>query len=240
MVMVRTPDGKRINSSSGDSYFTKDYSHIWDHKPSGSWSFNNNNTKTSVATDKLGDAPYEGGTAYGPFQQLFVVSSGAYAGDSVYITDGAAVYYSSGRLIEMKSYDNSSVHLSRDQYWTYYGSTQQIYEWYENTYLTNGTKTNEVDVFYSQGGATRTAPWLSGLGVQAPTGSIILTETWNLDSNYEGSPPMRSRLSGTTNGLFRTSKEIQRAIVLSLPRLTQSKRLQANTGTLRMSCFTPN
>ena len=106
------------NSSSGDSYFTKDYSHIWDHKPSGSWSFNNNITHTSVATDNRGDAPYDGG--YGPFQQWFTVSSGTYAGDV--LIDDAITYYSANHSASGATFwDHTSAGA-----WSYYDGSKWV------------------------------------------------------------------------------------------------------------------
>ena len=60
-----------------------------------------------------------------------------------------------GRLIEMKIYDGSG-HLQQDQYWSYFQTTQQIYEWSDFNYQTNGSLSAEVIVYYSQGGTIQT------------------------------------------------------------------------------------
>jgi hypothetical protein len=85
------------------------------------------------------------------------------------------------RLIEVKIYDGSG-HLQRDQHWSYFQTTQQVYEWNDFNYQTTGSLSAEVIVYYSQGGTIRSAPWLSWMGVQAPTGSIIHAESWNFTS----------------------------------------------------------
>ena len=60
------------DSNTGDSYFTHDNTHYWDHTGADAWTYYN--TKAWVGTDNLGDGPYDGG--YGPILQWFHVNAG--------------------------------------------------------------------------------------------------------------------------------------------------------------------
>ena len=100
----QTPDGMSITiSNTGDSYFTHDNAHYWDHTGADTWTYYN--TKAWVGTDNLGDGPYDGG--YGPILQWFHVNTGAYAGD-VYIADGATYYSSDHNATGATFWDHSS------------------------------------------------------------------------------------------------------------------------------------
>ena len=133
-------------------------------------------------------------------------------------------YYDSfGGLIEMKTYDSFG-HLLTDQDWSYYGSTQQVSEWTDYNYQTNGNKSAEAIIYYSQGGTTNTAAWLSWLGVVAPTGSIIRTETWDYtDTIAADMHDHEVRAFWSNQWVVRGSRETT-VIAGRLPRLMPSRR----------------
>ena len=104
------------DSNTGDSYFTHDNAHYWDHTGADTWTYYN--TKAWVGTDNLGDGPYDGG--YGPILQWFHVNTGAYAGD-VYIADGATYYSSDHNATGATFWDHSS-----DGTWSYYDASKWV------------------------------------------------------------------------------------------------------------------
>ena len=123
------------DSNTGDSYFTHDNTHYWDHTGGGSWTYYN--TKAWVGTDNLGDAPFDGG--YGPANQWFHVNAGTYAGD-VYIADGVTYYscdcHASGATFWSHSGDGS---------WQYYDSSKWV--------PTTGFNVEPTDVWFHGYGA---------------------------------------------------------------------------------------
>ncbi len=82
-----------FNSTAGAcSYYTHDYTVYWQQmNAGGAWNFYNGTAW--VSTDALGNAPYDGG--YGPPNEWFHATTGAYSGYDVYIrTTGATTYFS--------------------------------------------------------------------------------------------------------------------------------------------------
>jgi hypothetical protein len=98
------------------SYYTKDFSHMWQHIFSpDEWKYFD--TVMWSHTDALGDAQYDTGLYHAPLT-WFTASSGTYAGYDVYIGDGLTYYSSEHGVSHYTCWRHSD-----SGYWAYFDAS---------------------------------------------------------------------------------------------------------------------